>query len=370
LRWGRERGTLRGSFRCRLLDPVHHHPGLQIAPDEPEDLAVSHLARHPRHQHIELNPVEKPVQVDVHDPFQAVLDAPPRDPHRLMGGPAGTEPERRPRETRIEDRREYLRDGLTDQPVQAGRHPQQTLAAPGLGDHHPADRRRPVRARVQSLPDRRPVQPQPRAKLPRGHAIHTGRTPIGLHTPQRPAQILPREHPLPQGHLQAGDDSLPGVRRPAATLRWGAQRTSPPAPQRARVRGMAAITATSTSNTDSSVSLDVRSFPATIRSRPVLRPLLTSARSARTFRCGPPARRQRRRNRHPGRPPRIRTTNFPLRPPRLRDDPVDGDGLYLLEQAHPDRPASYAVRVPRCRDTPRASFPPRLTTTQLPPARS
>ena len=42
--------------------------------------------------------------------------------------------------------------------------------------------------------------------------------------------------------------------------------------QLARVRGMAAITATSTSSTDSSVSPDVRPFPATIRSRPVLRP--------------------------------------------------------------------------------------------------
>jgi hypothetical protein len=61
--WGRERGTLRGSLRRRLLDPVDHHPGLQIAPDQPEDLAVVHLARHPRHQHIELNPVEEPVQV-------------------------------------------------------------------------------------------------------------------------------------------------------------------------------------------------------------------------------------------------------------------------------------------------------------------
>src|SRR5258706_6151607 len=137
--------------------------------------------------------------------------------------------------------------------------------------------------------------------------------------------------------------------------------------QLARAHGMAAITATGTSNTDSSASLDVQSFPATTRSRPVLRPLLTSARSARASRCGPSARRQRQHNRHPGRHPRIRTTNFPLRPPRLRDDPVDGDGLHLLEQAHPDRPASYAVRVPRCRDTPRASFPPRLTTTQLPP---
>src|SRR4029077_19891945 len=89
---------------------------------------------------------------------------------------------------------------------------------------------------------------------------------------------------------------------------------------------------------------------------------------ARTLRCEPSARRQPQHNRHPGRPPRIRTTTFALRPPRLRDDPVGGDGLYLLEQAHPNRPASYAVRVPRCRVSPRASFPPRLTTTQLPPA--
>ena len=121
LRWGRERGTLRGSFCGRLLDPVDHHPGLQIAPDELKDLAVLHLARHPRHQHIELNPVKEPVQVDVRDPLQAVLDAPPGHLDRLVGGPAGTEPERGPGELRVENRREHLRDSLLDQPVQAGR---------------------------------------------------------------------------------------------------------------------------------------------------------------------------------------------------------------------------------------------------------
>jgi hypothetical protein len=133
---------------------------------------------------------------------------------------------------------------------------------------------------------------------------------------------------------------------------------------------MAAITATGTSTTDSSAILDVRSFPATTA---IPAGTTTSADfcpvnahlAMRAVGAAPPQH-----NRHPGRPPRIRTTNFPLRPPRLRDDPVDGDGLHLLEQAHPDRPAFYAVRVPRCRVTPRASFPPRLTTTQLPPARS
>ena len=231
LRWGRDRRTLRGPLYCRLLDPVHHHPGLQIAPDQPQDLAVLHLARHPRHQHIELNPVKEPVQVDVCDPLQAVLDAPPGHLNRLMGGPVRAEPERGPGEMRVEDRREYLRKGLLNQPVQAGGHPQQPLAAPGLGDHHPAGRRRPVRARVQGLADLRPVPGQPRNKLLRGHAVHPGRTPVGPDTPQRPAQILRREQPLPQRDLQAGDDSLLGVRRPAATLSCGAQRTSPSPPR-------------------------------------------------------------------------------------------------------------------------------------------
>ena len=46
-----------------------------------------------------------------------------------------------------------------------------------------------------------------------------------------------------------------------AQLRWSTELTVS-SRQLARVRGMTAITATSTSNTDSSVSLDVRSFPA------------------------------------------------------------------------------------------------------------
>ncbi len=211
---------------------------------------------------------------------------------------------------------------------------------------------------------------QPRAELARGHAVHTRSSPIGLNTPQRPAQILRREQPLPQRVLQARDHGLLGVRRPAATLHCGTQRNSPSPPAAARTRGMAAITATGTSNTGSSVSLDVRSFPADVRSPagtttsadfcPVSPHLTMRAVGAATPQH----------NRHPGRSPRIRTITFPLRPPRLRGDPVDGDGLHLLEQAHPDRPAFYAIRVPRCRVSPRASFPPRLTTTQLPPARS
>jgi hypothetical protein len=287
----RQRRALRGALCCWLPDPIDHHPGLQIAPDEPENLAVRHLAGHPRHQHIELNPVKEPVQVDVSDPFPAVLDARPGSLHRLVGGPAGAEPEGRRRELRVEDGREYLRDGLLDQPVQAGGHPQQPLAAPRLGDHHPAGRRGLVGARVQGLADLRPVLAQPRAKLPRGHAIHTRRAPVGLHTPQRPAQIARREQLLPQRHLQAGKDSLPGPRRLAATLRCGAQRDSPSPPSSGPACGMAAITATSTSNPVPPPHLTFGPSRLMHVPPPVLRPLLTSAWSARTSRCGPSARR-------------------------------------------------------------------------------
>ena len=211
---------------------------------------------------------------------------------------------------------------------------------------------------------------QPRDKLLRGHAVHTRRAAIGPDTPQRPAQIPRREHLLPQGNLQAGDDSILGARRPAATLSCGAQRNSPSPPAAGPRPRDGCDQCDQHEQTGSSALLDVRSFPADVRFPagtttsadfcPVSPHLAMRAVGAAT----------RQHNRHPGRPPRIRTTTFPLRPPRLRDDPVGDDGLYLLEQAHPDRPASYTVRVPRCRDTPRASFPPRLTTTQLPPARS
>src|SRR5262245_64738101 len=52
----------------------------------------------------------------------------------------------------------YLRRDLTSA---TGGHSQQTLAAPGPGDHHPADRRWLVCARVQGLPDLHPVLVQP-----------------------------------------------------------------------------------------------------------------------------------------------------------------------------------------------------------------
>ncbi|MFB9072542.1 hypothetical protein ACFFX0_15595 [Citricoccus parietis] len=65
-----------------------------------------------------------------------------------------------------------------------------------------------------------------------------------------------------------------------------------------------------------------------------------------------------------------KNTHFPPAPATSTHRPFRWKGLHHLVLAYPDRHAFYAVRVPRCRDLPPASFPPHLTVTQLPSARS
>src|SRR5947209_19102283 len=139
----RQRGTLRGPLDRCLPDPVDHHPGLQIAPDELEDVAVGYLARYPRHEDIELNPVEKPIQINIDDPLQTIQDTPPRNPHRLVGGFAGTKSKRRAGKERIEYRRKYLRKACLNRPTQPGSTPKQPPPPPGLGAPPPSDRTGP-----------------------------------------------------------------------------------------------------------------------------------------------------------------------------------------------------------------------------------
>ncbi len=83
---------------------------------------------------------------------------------------------------------------------------------------------------------------------------------------------------------------------------------------------------------------------------------------------------------HPGTPMETspgKTSNLPRAPTASTRRPLDDNGLRHAELARPDRPASYAQPassptgssapcVPRVAISPPASFPPRLTTTQLP----
>jgi hypothetical protein len=74
---------------------------------------------------------------------------------------------------------------------------------------------------------------------------------------------------------------------------------------------MAAICATGTSNPDSSVPLDVRPFPATIRSPAGTTTSADFCPVSSRLAAGTAGAATRQHNRHPGRPPRIRTTTSP-----------------------------------------------------------
>jgi len=61
-----------------------------------------------------------------------------------------------------------------------------------------------------------------------------------------------------------------------------------------------------------------------------------------------------------------KNTHCPPAPAAFTHQPFRWNGLHHLVLAHPDRHASYAVRIPRCRISPPASSPPHLAVTQLP----
>src|SRR3989304_6250636 len=123
-------------------------------------------------------------------------------PERSMGRTIGPEAETRFRELRIEDRRQDLRDGLLDQPINHGRYSQRPPAPARLRDHHPTPRLRAVAAIDKALANRRPLLAREFGEVLNGHAVDTRRTPVGLHPHPRAAQVLRREHLLHQSNMQ------------------------------------------------------------------------------------------------------------------------------------------------------------------------
>ena len=118
--------------------------------------------------------------------------------NRLMGRAPGTKPVAMGMKMRVKHRREHLRNGLADQPIHHSRHPQLPLPARGLGDHHPADRLRPVDARVKPRADLRPMVMQPRPQLLGAHPVDAWGTGVLLHASERLRQIPTGQQPLPQ----------------------------------------------------------------------------------------------------------------------------------------------------------------------------
>jgi hypothetical protein len=66
VRWGCKRGALRDSLLRGLPDPVDHHPASRYLRMSLRIL-WSDTLRAIRHEHIELDPVKKPIQINIHD---------------------------------------------------------------------------------------------------------------------------------------------------------------------------------------------------------------------------------------------------------------------------------------------------------------
>jgi len=101
-------------------------------------------------------------------------------------------------ELRVDDGREHLRDGLADHSIHRSRHSQLALPARGFGDHHPADRRRPISARVKLRADLRPVVMQPRSQLLGAHPVDAWGTGVSLDASERLGEIPAGQEQLPQ----------------------------------------------------------------------------------------------------------------------------------------------------------------------------
>lgn len=104
-----------------------------------------------------------------------------------------SETETRSRETRFEDRREHLGDGLLDDPVHHGRDAQQPLAAVVLGDFYPADGLWAVAPGFELTAGIFPVRPQVGGKVFYGDAVYSRCAFVGFHALPCTAQVVAGE---------------------------------------------------------------------------------------------------------------------------------------------------------------------------------
>ena len=156
----------------------------------------------------------------------------------------------------------------------------------------------------------------------RGRPARHPRLRLGV-SPQTPHTPPHGEHPVPR-HRTAPDDGPP-PRPPCHTSQRRPARHYP----RLQLR-----TPLEAGPTGLSPASPLRR-PAHTTTSADFCPSQTRTSRSRAVDAAPPQH-----NRHPGRPPRIRTTNVPLHPPHLRNDPVDGDDFTFLSRLTQTAPPS------------------------------
>jgi len=114
---------------------------------------------------------------------------------RLVGRPAGAEPERAVQEVRLEDRLQDQQDRHLHRPVSHRRNAQWPQLAIGLGDVHALHRLGPIRLGDQRFPDLRQEAVHPLGRLTHlldADSVHPGRTVVGGHpVPGGPQHVRP-----------------------------------------------------------------------------------------------------------------------------------------------------------------------------------
>jgi site-specific DNA recombinase len=136
-----QQGGQRPTLWCPLVAlhkrSVLQHSCFQEAPDDPQQAFVFHSTCETAHQYIVINPVEELLQVDIHDDLSPLGHVLLRPLQRLVGAAAGPESVAGLRKRGVNQRAQYLEDGLLDQPVHHRRDAQLPHPSPRFRDLDP-----------------------------------------------------------------------------------------------------------------------------------------------------------------------------------------------------------------------------------------
>ena len=217
----RKRSALRCADRCCLEGLSDQDTGPQVATNQCQHPLVAYLFGHAGHQDIVLDIVKELRQVQIDGDAVAGLDVALYLPERFVGRAARSEAEARCRKVGIEDRREYLRDGLLDHPIGYGRDPQQPLAPARFRDRNPSHRLGLIGAIGKLLADLWPVRPGELGKVLGTHPVDAGSALVGLYPLPCASHVRtvqdPRHQLLVQGWLR---ETTPRRIFPGRVRRW------------------------------------------------------------------------------------------------------------------------------------------------------
>ena len=185
-----ERGALSGPpIRC--LDAVPDQATRpQVAAAQAQEPLIAHLTGHARQPPVVGDPVAALLQVHIHGDAIPRTAVPLYLPERSRGGASGSKADARRRALRVEQRREDLRAGRRDHPVQPGGNAALTCPpTAGRWNRHPAYRCGLLGAVAPCWADGGPVLACDGGAVLQGHAVHARCSLVGLHRLPCPAPV-------------------------------------------------------------------------------------------------------------------------------------------------------------------------------------